>query len=151
MKKQIDIELELAEDEYGLDLTRQALVLQAQIVQEALASQKVEIQRIQGTIAPTIQRILDEMLKPLLPQTQGQTGLAPVAPSGPGGNLNVAEPIMKMLGIGQPTNVNVELLNDLSNQFNQMTAFMWKQKLRQMRGEVGLPEHLPIEGMHLNP
>ena len=96
--------IELAEDEYEINRTQDALIHQAQAVQEALVSLKADIERTQGMIAPTVEKVLNETLKPLvgsqpiIPPTGGATNIFDMVPD-----------ILKMLGIGGPSNVNTEL------------------------------------------
>ena len=145
------LDIELAEDEYEINRTQQALMIQSQYVQEALASLKVEQDKMKGQLDMMPKRIEDTLDGYLKRMQDLSPSSGPMPSIGGGGLINAIPEIAKLLGLGGPANVNTAMLEDLSNQFNAMTAFMWKQKLRQMRGEVGLPEHLPIEGMHLNP
>jgi len=143
----IDLELELAEDEYDLNRTQQALLIQGQIVQEALASQKVEIERMKAQIDSMPKR-LDDALDGFLKQVQGigpQTGIQPAQ----GGNwLSLLPELGKMFGLGTST-PNQAILIDLQSQFENMTAQLWKLQLRKMKDQLGIPEHVVSESVHL--
>lgn len=148
MERESDsLQLEAAERDYEEDLLREQIIK----VESYLVNEKTEIDRMKQQIDSMPKRIeetLDAYLKRMQEMAPQQP--QPIGGGLPGGNIISALPdLLKIFGIGGPSNVNTELLMDLSNQFNAMTAFMWKQKLRQMREEAGLPEHLPIEGMHL--
>jgi hypothetical protein len=143
--KPIDVGLELAEDEYELNLTQQALILQSQAVQEALTKLSAKIDATQGTIAPTVEKVVNDLLKPLV---EGRPNI-PIPSASGGGILNALPDLMKMFGIGTQT-PNQAIIFDLQSQFEAMTAQLWKLQLRKMKDQLGIPEHIPFEGMHLN-
>lgn len=146
-QNETDINLELAEDEYDLDLTRQYLAIQAQIVQEALASIKVEQERMKVQI-DTMPKRLDEALDSFLKNVQGITPSGGAAPSGGSNWLSMLPDLAKMLGIGSST-PNQAILIDLQTQFESMTAQLWKLQLRKMKDQLGIPDHIVSSGVHL--
>jgi hypothetical protein len=147
-------EVAFAEDEFELNLIESALLNQTQLVQEALGSLKADIERTQRMIAPTVEKALNDALKPYLgaPPPNG-TPQNPMIPSAGGGILNMVEPVMKLLGIGNQSNaLDSQLQEMFQYQFKRTTLGLWSQAFKDINKKMGLPEHLDItsEGMHLS-
>jgi hypothetical protein len=153
--------VDAAERDYEEDILREqvvrtqnALLLQAEATQSALKSLKASIDATQGTIAPTVQKVLEDMLKPYQNAPAPNGNQMGILPSGSGGILNMVEPIMKLLGLGNQSNaLDSQLQEMFQYQFKRTTLGLWSQAFKDINKKMGLPEHLDIasEGMHLNP
>jgi len=152
LKPKIDVELELAEDEYDLNRTQQALLIQGQIVQEALASLKVEQERMKSQIDSMPKRLedtIDQFLK-TLPQAQ----LGQAASIGGGGWASAIPQIIQFLGGSNASNsLDQELQGVFQDQFKRTTLNLWKNAFRDLNRKMGISDHVVVseasEGVHL--
>jgi hypothetical protein len=128
---------------------RQALVAQAEATQAALTSQKAEIESLRNTIAPTVERVINEAFKSLpLQITQGAGG-------GFSFDSIVSLALARMFGIGGPQYGQIPSdlipqLNDLNSTFYKVNIAVMKNLMMKQMRDIGMPTHeLVGHGMEL--